>query len=73
MSDPSNLRREGGPLEIYQYVMAVAAFLTGAATGAFFLMVIGVHKGDRARHLSDTPDTQLEALTRRALSLGFRP
>jgi hypothetical protein len=60
-------------LEIYQCVMAVAAFLTGAATGAFFLMVIGVRKGDRARRLSDAPDTQLEALTRRALSLGFRP
>jgi hypothetical protein len=64
---------EGGrPLQVYQCVMAVAAFLTGAATGAFFLVVIGVHKGDRARHLSDAPDTQLEALTRRALGLGFR-
>jgi hypothetical protein len=41
--------------------MAVAAFLTGAAVGAFFLVVIGVHKGDRARHLSDAPDTQLAA------------
>jgi hypothetical protein len=59
-------------MEIYQCVMAVAAFLAGAATGAFFLLVIGVHKGDRARHLSDVPGTQLDALTRRALGLGFR-
>ena len=59
-------------MEVYQCVMAVAAFLTGAATGAFFLMVIGVHKGDHARHLSDAPETPLDALTRRALGLGFR-
>ena len=59
-------------MEVYQCVMAVAAFLTGAATGAFFLMVIGVHKGDRAPHLSDGPVTQLDALTRRALGVGFR-
>jgi hypothetical protein len=59
-------------VEIYQCVMVVAAFLAGAATGGFFLLVIGVHKGDRARHLSDAPDTQLDALTRRALGLGFR-
>jgi hypothetical protein len=59
-------------MEVYQCVMAVAAFLTGAAIGAFFLMVIGVHKGDRAQHLTDAPGTQLDALTRRALGLGFR-
>jgi hypothetical protein len=59
-------------MEIYQYVMAVPAFLTGAAIGAFLLMIIGVHKGDRARHLSDAPETPLDALTRRVLGLGFR-
>jgi hypothetical protein len=59
-------------MEVYQCVMALAAFLTGAAAGAFFLVVIGVHKGDRARHLADAPGTQLDALTRRALGLGFR-
>ena len=59
-------------MEIYECVMAVASFLTGTAIGAFFLVVIGVHKGDRARHLSDAPSTQLDALTRRALGLGFR-
>ena len=59
-------------MELYQCVMAVAAFLTGAATGAFFLAVIGVHKGDRSRHLSDAPGTPLDALTRRVLGLGFR-
>jgi hypothetical protein len=59
-------------LEFYQCVMTAAAFLTGAAIGAFFLVVIGTHKGDRARHLSDAPETPLDAFTRRALGLGFR-
>jgi hypothetical protein len=59
-------------LESYECVMAIAAFLTGAAVGAFFLVVIGVHKGDRARRLSDAPCTPLAALTRRVLGLGFR-
>jgi hypothetical protein len=36
-------------MERYQCMMAVAAFLAGAATGTFFLVVIGVHKGDCAR------------------------
>jgi hypothetical protein len=59
-------------LESYEYVMAIAAFLAGAAVGAFFLVVIGVHKGDRARHLSDGPGTPLDTITRRLLGLGFR-
>jgi hypothetical protein len=29
--------------------MALAAFLAGAAAATFVMMVIGVHKGDRAR------------------------
>ncbi len=49
-----------------------SGFLTGAAAGAFFLVVIRVHKGDRARRLSEAPGTPLDALTRRALGLGFR-
>ena len=55
-----------------QCLMAIAAFLTGTAVGAFFLVVIGVHKGDRARRLSDAPGTPLDALTRRLLGLGSR-
>jgi hypothetical protein len=58
-------------MEIYQCVMALAAFLTGVAATAFFLAVIGVHKDDRSRHLSDAPDTPLDALTCRVLGLGF--
>jgi hypothetical protein len=58
---------------LYECVMAVASVLTGAAVGAFFLMVVGVHKGDCARCLSDGPGTPLDALTRRVLGLGLRP
>jgi hypothetical protein len=47
----------------YECVMAIASFLTGAAVGAFFLMVVGVHKGDRARCLYDAPGTPLDVLT----------
>jgi hypothetical protein len=63
---------EGGLMESCECVMALVAFLAGVAAAAFFLMVIGVHKGDRARHLSDAPATALDALTRRALGLAVR-
>lgn len=36
-------------MEFCECVMALAAFLAGTAAAAFFMMVIGVHKGDRAR------------------------
>ena len=34
------------------------------------MLVIGIRKGDRARHLSDAPDTALDALTRSFLGVG---
>jgi hypothetical protein len=57
----------------YECVIAIAAFLAGGAVGTFFLMVVGVCKGDRARCLSDGPGTPLDALTRRVPGLGLRP
>jgi hypothetical protein len=36
------------------------------------MLVIGIRKGDRARHLSDAPDTALDALTRSFLGVGTR-
>jgi hypothetical protein len=59
-------------LESCECVMAIVALLAGAATATFFMLVIGVHRGDRAWHLSDAPDTALDALTRRALGLAVR-
>ena len=53
-------------------IIAIAAFLSVAAAVVFVLLVIGIHKGDRARHLSDAPDTALDALTRSFLGVGTR-
>ncbi len=53
-------------------IIAIAAFLSFVAAVVFVLLVIGIHKGDRARHLSDTPDTALDALTRSFLGVGSR-
>ncbi len=53
-------------------IIAIAAFLSVTAAAVFVMLVIGIHKGDRARHLSDTPDTALDALTRNFLGVGTR-
>ena len=52
---------------------AIAAFLSGAVTAVFALLVVGVHAGDRPRHLTAAPPRgQLEALTRTVLGVGVR-
>lgn len=53
-------------------VIAIAAFLAITAAAVFVLLVIGIRRGDRARHLSDAPRTALDALTRSILGLGIR-
>jgi hypothetical protein len=54
-------------------IIAITAFLSGGAAAVFIMLVIGIHKGDRARHLSDAPDTPLDAVTRSVLGAGCRP
>ena len=51
-------------------IIAIAAFLSVIVAVVFIMLVIGIRKGDRARHLSDAPDTALDALTRKFLGLG---
>ena len=52
---------------------AIAAFLSGAVTAVFAILVAGVHAGDRPRHLTAAPPRgQLEALTRTVLGVGVR-
>ena len=52
---------------------AIAAFLSGAVTAVFAILVAGVHAGDRPRHLTAQPPRgQLEALTRTVLGVGVR-
>jgi uncharacterized membrane protein len=56
----------------FELIIAIAAFLSVIAVFAFIMLVIGIRKGDRARHLSDAPDTALDALTRSFLGVGVR-
>jgi hypothetical protein len=54
------------------WLLVLAAFLSGAVAGVFTMLVIGIHIGDRTRHLADEPDTRLDALTRSTLGVGVR-
>ena len=38
------------------WMLALAVFLSGAAAAVFVALVIGIHIGDRARHLADEPE-----------------
>ena len=52
-------------------VLFIAAFLSGAVTAVFVMLVVGVHAGDRPGHLTVAPPRgQLEALTRTVLGVG---
>jgi hypothetical protein len=53
-------------------IVAIAAFLSVSAAVVFVLLVIGLRKGDRGRHLSEAPDTALDAFTRSFLGVGVR-
>jgi hypothetical protein len=53
-------------------IIAIAAFLSVMMAVAFTMLVIGIHKGDRAGHLSDAPGSVLDATTRRCLGVGVR-
>ena len=52
--------------------LVIAAFFSGAVTTVFVMLVVGIHAGDRPRHLTGAPDGQLEALTRTMLGVGVR-
>ena len=53
--------------------LVIAAFLFGAVAAVFAMLVVGVHAGDRPRHLTAAPPHgQLEALTRTVLGVGVR-
>jgi hypothetical protein len=54
------------------WTLVLAVFLSGAAAGVFVMLVIGIRRGDRARHLADEPGTHLDALTRSVLGVGVR-
>ena len=54
------------------WILVLAVFLSGAAACVFVMLVIGIRRGDRARHLADEPGTHLDALTRSVLGVGVR-
>jgi hypothetical protein len=49
------------------WMLVLAVFLSGAVTGVFVMLVIGIHIGGRSHHLTDEPDAHLDALTRSTL------
>ena len=44
------------------WIIAIAVFLSVITAIVFVMLVIGIRKGDRARHLSDGPETVLDAV-----------
>jgi hypothetical protein len=53
-------------------LFVIAAFLAGAVTAVFTMLVAGIHAGDRPRHLTSAPHGRLEALSRTVLGGGVR-
>jgi hypothetical protein len=53
-------------------IVIISAFLSGAVLGVLALLIVGIHRGDRARRLADAPHTQVEAVTRRVMGVGTR-
>jgi hypothetical protein len=53
--------------------VVVAAFLAGAATAAFIMMVVGIRKVDRSRDLPPARTTPLSAATSSVLRAGTWP
>ena len=54
------------------WILALAVFLSGAVSGVLAMLVIGIRRGDRTRHLADQPGTHLDAVTRNLLGVGVR-
>ncbi len=53
--------------------IAIAAFFSGVVTAVFAMLVVGIHAGDRPRHLTAGPPRgQLESLTRTIVGVGVR-
>jgi hypothetical protein len=51
--------------------LAISAFLSGAVTAVFVMLVASIHSGDH-RHLTAAPDSHLDAFTRTMLGVGVR-
>jgi hypothetical protein len=54
-------------------VIAAVAYLAGAASGAFLLVVIGIRRGDRPERITGPRSRTSEDSTRRVLHSGTWP
>ena len=54
-------------------VIALVAYLTGAASAAFLIVVIGIRRADRPERILDAALSQPEASARRVLRAGTWP
>jgi hypothetical protein len=54
-------------------IVAVTAFLSGAAASLFLMVVIGIRKADCLRRSPGTANTPLDAATRAILRTGTWP
>ena len=50
----------------------LSSVLAGAVAGILLILVIGIHRDDRARSLTDPAHSPVEAATRRLLGVGVR-
>jgi hypothetical protein len=50
----------------------LSSVLAGAAAGMLLLLVIGIHRDDRAKTLTQPAHSRTEAATRRLLGVGVR-
>jgi hypothetical protein len=64
-------RQEVGLMAFSACIIAISAFLSGAAVAVFIVLVIGIRKADR-RCIFDAPGTATEAITRSVLGGGTR-
>lgn len=53
-------------------ILAIVVFLAGVVLGFLTLLIVGIRRCDRSRHLADARHTQVEAVTRRVLGVGTR-
>ena len=57
----------------YALVIAITAFLAGAATAVFIMLVVGIRKADHPHRLPRAQETPLDAVTRTILGAGTWP
>jgi hypothetical protein len=52
-------------------IIALTPFLAGAASGIFTVLIVSIHRGQKAQFRSDNPGRHAGAIARRAL-IGIR-